>query len=119
MVASVLLDFVLIRKPLAPVHLRLIAKSFCASGTLFALYGLHLTDRKQHRERLAKHIFEQRRLVMLQWALTFLILALVAAAFGFFGIAGDLAWIGKVLFVVFLVLFLVGAITGGVRRPIA
>ena len=37
---------------------------------------------------------------MLQWALTFLILALVAAAFGFFGIAGDLAWIGKVLFVV-------------------
>ena len=57
---------------------------------------------------------------MLQWALTFLVLALVAAAFGFLGIAGDLAWIGKVLFVVFLVLFLVGLITGGgIRRPIA
>jgi len=57
---------------------------------------------------------------MLQWALTFLVLAIVAAAFGFFGIAGDLAWIGKVLFVVFLVLFLVGLITGGgIRRPIA
>jgi uncharacterized membrane protein YtjA (UPF0391 family) len=57
---------------------------------------------------------------MLQWALTFLVLALIAAAFGFFGIAGDLAWIGRVLFVVFLVLFIVGLITGGgIRRPIA
>lgn len=56
---------------------------------------------------------------MLQWALTFLLLALAAAAFGFFGIAADFAWIGKVLFVVFLVLFLVSLFTGGVRRPIA
>ena len=57
---------------------------------------------------------------MLQWALTFLVLAIIAAAFGFLNIAGDLAWIGKVLFVVFLVLFLVGLITGGgIRRPIA
>ena len=56
---------------------------------------------------------------MLSWALTFLVLALVAAAFGFLGIAGYLAWIGKVLFVVFLVLFFVGMLTGGVRRPIA
>lgn len=56
---------------------------------------------------------------MLQWALTFLLLALFAAAFGFFGIAADFAWIGKILFVVFLVLFLVSLLTGGVRRPIA
>lgn len=57
---------------------------------------------------------------MLQWALTFLVLALVAGAFGFLGIAGDLAWIGKVLFVVFLVLFIIGLITGrGARTPIA
>lgn len=56
---------------------------------------------------------------MLQWALTFLVLALLAGIFGFLPLAADLAWIGKVLFVVFLVLFVVSLITGGVRRPIA
>jgi len=56
---------------------------------------------------------------MLQWALTFLVLALFAGLFGFWWLAADLAWIGKVLFVVFLVLFLVSMISGGVRRPIA
>jgi len=56
---------------------------------------------------------------MLQWALMFLILALVAGVLGFGFLAVELAWIGKVLFVVFLVLFLVSLLTGGVRRPIA
>jgi uncharacterized membrane protein YtjA (UPF0391 family) len=54
---------------------------------------------------------------MLNWALTFLIVALIAAVFGFGGIAADAAWIAQVLFVVFLVLFLVSALTGAVRRP--
>jgi uncharacterized membrane protein YtjA (UPF0391 family) len=56
---------------------------------------------------------------MLQWALMFLILALVAGVLGFGVLAVELAWIGKVLFVVFLVLFLVSLLTGGVRKPIA
>jgi uncharacterized membrane protein YtjA (UPF0391 family) len=55
--------------------------------------------------------------IMLNWALTFLIVALIAAVFGFTGIAADAAWIAQVLFVVFLVLFLVSALTGAVRRP--
>jgi len=54
---------------------------------------------------------------MLNWALTFLIVALIAAVLGFGGIAVEAAWIGKVLFVVFLVLFLVSLLTGAVRRP--
>jgi len=54
---------------------------------------------------------------MLNWALTFLIIALIAAVFGFGGIAIEAAWIAKVLFVVFLVLFLVSLLTGAVRRP--
>ena len=54
---------------------------------------------------------------MLNWALTFLIFALIAAIFGFGNIAGTAAWIAQVLFVVFLVLFLVSALTGAVRRP--
>ena len=54
---------------------------------------------------------------MLSWALTFLIVALIAGALGFFVVAAEAAWIAKVLFVVFLVLFLVSALTGAVRRP--
>ena len=49
---------------------------------------------------------------MLSWALTFLIVALIAAGLGFGGIAGEAAWVAHVLFVVFLVLFFVSAISG-------
>ncbi len=54
---------------------------------------------------------------MLNWALMFLVVALIAAVFGFGGIAVEAAGIAKILFVVFLVLFLVSALTGAVRRP--
>ncbi len=57
---------------------------------------------------------------MLYWALVFFVIALIAAAFGFGGIAAAAAGIVKVLFFVFLVLFFVFLI-GGVlpRRPVA
>jgi uncharacterized membrane protein YtjA (UPF0391 family) len=54
---------------------------------------------------------------MLYWALLFFIFALVAALLGFGGLAVASAGIAKVLFVVFLVLFLVSLLTGVVRRP--
>lgn len=57
------------------------------------------------------------RCAMLGWALTFLIIALIAAVLGFGGLAAGAATIAKVLFVVFLVLFLV-SLVAGVRRPI-
>ena len=41
---------------------------------------------------------------MLRWALIFFVIAIVAAVFGFGGVAGDAAWIGKILLFVFLVL---------------
>ena len=41
---------------------------------------------------------------MLGWALTFLILALVAGYMGFFGLAGLAATVAKLLLVVFLIL---------------
>lgn len=44
---------------------------------------------------------------MLSWALTFFILAIVAAIFGFGGLAGTLASIAKFLAVLFVVLFVV------------
>ena len=52
---------------------------------------------------------------MLQWALTFLVVAIIAAVLGFGVVEGTAAWIAKVLFVVFIVLFLIGMLTG--RRP--
>jgi uncharacterized membrane protein YtjA (UPF0391 family) len=54
---------------------------------------------------------------MLQYALIFLVVALIAGALGFFAIAGTAAYIAKILFVVFLVLFVVSLITG--KRPAA
>ena len=46
---------------------------------------------------------------MLGWAVTFLVVALIAALFGFGGIASASAGIAQILFVIFLVLF-VGAL---------
>lgn len=54
---------------------------------------------------------------MLSYAITFLIIALIAGVLGFGVIAGTAAWIAKVLFFVFLVLFLVSLITGR-RNPV-
>jgi uncharacterized membrane protein YtjA (UPF0391 family) len=49
---------------------------------------------------------------MLSWALTFLIIAVIAAVLGFGIIAGTAASIAKVLFFVFLILFLVSLVRG-------
>jgi uncharacterized membrane protein YtjA (UPF0391 family) len=54
---------------------------------------------------------------MLSWALTFFILALVAAIFGFGGIAATSAGIAKLLFFVFLVLFVISLVTGRSPHP--
>lgn len=52
---------------------------------------------------------------MLSWALTFFVIALIAALFGFGGIAASAAGIAKVLFFIFVVLFVVSLIVGTVR----
>ncbi len=54
---------------------------------------------------------------MLNWAITFLVIALIAAVFGFGGIAGTAAGMAKVLFFVFLVLFLVSFVVPRLRPP--
>jgi uncharacterized membrane protein YtjA (UPF0391 family) len=55
---------------------------------------------------------------MLSWAITFLVIALIAAALGFGGVAGAATGIAKILFFVFLVLFIVSLVFGGIRRPV-
>ncbi|MCO5171536.1 MAG: DUF1328 domain-containing protein [Planctomycetes bacterium] len=49
---------------------------------------------------------------MLGWSLLFLLLALVAGAFGFFGVAGASYTFAKVLFFIFLALFVISLFTG-------
>jgi uncharacterized membrane protein YtjA (UPF0391 family) len=49
---------------------------------------------------------------MLRWAVVFLLIALVAGALGFFGLEGTAMWFAKVLFFVFLVLFVLSLVMG-------
>lgn len=49
---------------------------------------------------------------MLKWAVIFLIIALIAALFGFTDIAAASAGIAKILFAIFLVLFLAVVVIG-------
>lgn len=49
---------------------------------------------------------------MLSYAVTFLIIAIVAGVLGFGVIAGTAAMIAKVLFVIFLILFLASLLRG-------
>ncbi len=52
---------------------------------------------------------------MLSWALVFLVVALIAGLLGFTSIAGAAVGVAKILFFVFLVLFVVSAIMHMVR----
>ena len=52
---------------------------------------------------------------MLGWALTFLVVALLAALLGFTTIAGAAMGVAKILFFVFLVLFVVSLVMHLVR----
>jgi len=49
---------------------------------------------------------------MLQWAILFLVVAIIAGVFGFGGIAAAATDIARLLCVVFLVLFVVALIAG-------
>ncbi|HEX7910311.1 MAG TPA: DUF1328 domain-containing protein [Paraburkholderia sp.] len=53
---------------------------------------------------------------MLQYALVFFVIALIAALFGFGGIAVGAAAIAKILFYIFIVIFLVSLVLGLARR---
>jgi uncharacterized membrane protein YtjA (UPF0391 family) len=53
---------------------------------------------------------------MLRYAVIFFVVALIAAAFGFLGIASAAVGIARLLFYVFLILFLISLVGGLVRR---
>lgn len=49
---------------------------------------------------------------MLRWSITFLVIAIIAAIFGFGGISESAAGIAEILFYIFLVLFVISLIFG-------
>lgn len=55
---------------------------------------------------------------MFGWALTFLIIAIIAALLGFGYLAGMAAWMAKILFLVGLVLFVVFLVLGRRAPPL-
>jgi uncharacterized membrane protein YtjA (UPF0391 family) len=58
----------------------------------------------------------ERRSIMLYWAAVFFIIALIAGLFGFGGIAAGAVEIAKILFFIFIVVFLVTLVLGLFRR---
>jgi uncharacterized membrane protein YtjA (UPF0391 family) len=52
---------------------------------------------------------------MLSWAIAFFVIAIVAAIFGFGGIASGAAGIAKILFFLFLIAFVVSLVMGLMR----
>jgi uncharacterized membrane protein YtjA (UPF0391 family) len=59
--------------------------------------------------------FRYKEINMLQLAAVFFVIALVAAIFGFGGIAAGAVEIGKILFFIFLVIFIVTFVLGIMR----
>ncbi len=58
---------------------------------------------------------------MLRWAVAFLVIAIIAGLLGFTGIAGQSMYFARILFYVFLVIFVVSLIFGlitGKRSPL-
>lgn len=73
------------------------------------------TGCKEHptgRKRAGNFLFPFKLYVMLRWSIIFFIIAIVAAIFGFGGIAEGAASIAKVLFFIFLALFIITILFG-------
>ena len=71
-----------------------------------------ITRMPSYSTKITAIVFLRKECSMLNWAVIFFIIALVAAVLGFGGIAGSAIGIAKVLFLVFLVLAAVSFILG-------
>jgi uncharacterized membrane protein YtjA (UPF0391 family) len=63
----------------------------------------------------AQVVCNEKDHAMLSWAITFLVIALIAALFGFGGIAGVAVEAAKIVFFVAIVLFVISALVGVFR----
>jgi uncharacterized membrane protein YtjA (UPF0391 family) len=81
-----------------------------AGGGTFAGFWMLAT----HKRRVAADT-NTREQAMLGWALTFLVVALIAAVLGFGGLAGFAVEIAKIIFFIAIVLFIISALFGFFR----
>ena len=69
-----------------------------------------------HTKNIALSDFHAHITLMFRWGIIFLVIALIAAALGFGGLAGTAAGAAKIVFVVGIILFLVSLFMGR-KRP--
>jgi len=82
----------------------------CFRGSSFSANGgTNATEPRSFPDR-------RRRRIMLYWALVFLVVAIIAGALGFGGIAGTSAGIAQILFFIFLAFLVISLIAGLFRR---
>ena len=73
-----------------------------------------MSNLNAHIKRSTLTMVKER--LMFRWGIIFLVIALIAAALGFGGLAGTAAGAAKIVFVVGIILFLVSLFTGR-KRP--
>lgn len=85
-----------------------------------ALIGTRSAIEPFERVRVCARLYSSLNphFTMLGYAITFLIIAIIAAVLGFGGIAGAAAGIAKILFFLFLVLFIAALIFGRRKPPV-
>lgn len=65
---------------------------------------------------MGTHVIEPKEILMLRYAVIFLVIAIIAGVFGFGGIAAGATEIAKVLFWLFVVIFLVSLVFGLINK---
>jgi uncharacterized membrane protein YtjA (UPF0391 family) len=85
------------RRRLVPGKVKKVRSTTLAQPVLYIWAGAH---------------YAPEGFTMLHWSLVFLVLALIAAILGFGGLAGAAIGIAKILFFVFLIVWLVALLTG-------
>jgi uncharacterized membrane protein YtjA (UPF0391 family) len=88
--------------------------NFCKEGTFHKTRSIPAIYVKKAVVRIKIY----REVIMLNWALTFLVVAIIAGVFGFTGLAGTAAEMAKILFLVFLVLFVLSLVIPRLRPPV-
>ena len=71
-------------------------------------------DRRRHG--ILRAMPELKCNTMIRWTVIFLIIAIIAAIFGFGGIAAGAAYFAKIIFFIAVVIFLVSLIAGATRK---
>lgn len=94
------------------------AYSELSPGIPECAYGFRGRKRCKKKVAALGHGIIDRGGRMLRWALIFFVVALIAAAFGFLGIASAAVGVARLLFYIFLILFLVSLVSGLTRRTL-